>query len=85
MKVTHNDPNLLIVETRPWILGLLFGVGRFDCFPFCEFLLQQRRFLLGQSGLLLFESFDRPVLRCDEPGGRIRFVRSSVPPGSPMR
>ena len=27
MKVTHNDPNLLIVETRPWILGLLFGGG----------------------------------------------------------
>lgn len=27
MKVTHDDPDLLIVEARPWIFGLIFAGG----------------------------------------------------------
>lgn len=27
MKVRHNTPDLLIVEARPWILGVLFAAG----------------------------------------------------------
>ncbi len=27
MKVKHNDPDLLIVEERPWFLGVIFGGG----------------------------------------------------------
>ena len=27
MKVKHNDPDLLIVEERPWVLGVIFAGG----------------------------------------------------------
>lgn len=27
MRIKHNDPDLLIVEARPWILGILFAGG----------------------------------------------------------
>ncbi|MGB5559221.1 MAG: hypothetical protein WBN04_14565 [Paracoccaceae bacterium] len=27
MKVKHNDPDLLIVEERPWVLGVILGGG----------------------------------------------------------
>ena len=32
MKIKHNDPDLLIVEARPWILGLIFGGGALALF-----------------------------------------------------